>query len=89
VRSVRRHRFSPKTKRWEYCDLPEDDEGAERLLSGCAEAEEYLRVHREWRHGVGASVEEALMRVSQRARELAEGEIAAEGETEEEESGEA
>jgi hypothetical protein len=34
-------------------------------------------------------VEEALMRVSQRARELAEGEIAAEGETEEEESGEA
>jgi hypothetical protein len=47
---VRRHWFSPKTKRWEYCDLPEDDERAEQLLSECAEAEEYLRVYGEWRY---------------------------------------
>jgi len=69
---AKRHWLSPKTKRWEFCDLPEDDEGAERLLSGCAETGEYLRVYREWRQEVGVGVQEALMRVSNRTRDLAE-----------------
>jgi hypothetical protein len=79
---VRRHWFSPKTKRWEYCDLPEDDERAEQFLSECAEAEEHLRVYRERRHEVGTGVEEAPMSVSQRAGDLAEGETTAEAKEE-------
>jgi hypothetical protein len=57
--------------RWEYLErFPSTDEQAERLLSGAPEAEPYLKVYREWRCGVGVSVEHALLRASELAREM-------------------
>jgi len=69
--SVRpRHWYSPVSGRWEYIEeFPSTDEEAERLLSGAPGAEPYLKIYREWRSGVGVSVEHALLRASEAARE--------------------
>jgi hypothetical protein len=57
--------------RWGYIEeFPSTDEEAVRLLSGAPEAEPYLEVYREWRFEVGVSVEHALLRTSELAREL-------------------
>jgi hypothetical protein len=79
----RRHWYSPVSRRWEYIEkFPSTDEEAERLLSGTPEAEPYLEVYREWRFEVGASVEHALLRASELARQEADN-----GHGEEEETG--
>jgi hypothetical protein len=78
--SVRpRHWYSPVSRRWEYIEeFPSTDEEAERLLSGTPEAEPYLEVYREWRFEVGASVEHALLRASELARELEANDVSGE-----------
>jgi hypothetical protein len=66
-----RHWYSLVSGRWEYLEgFPSTDEEAERLLSSAPESETYLEAYREWRFGVGASVERALLRASELAREL-------------------
>jgi hypothetical protein len=68
---LRRHWYSPVNKRWEYIEeFPSTDEEALCLLSRAPEAESYLKVYREWRFGVGVSVEHALLRTSELARGL-------------------
>jgi len=59
------------SKRWEYIeDFPSTDEEAIELLGGASESKRYLKVYREWRFGLGAGVEQALLRASALARGL-------------------
>jgi hypothetical protein len=68
---LRRHWYSPVSGRWEYIEeFPSTDDEALRLLSGAPEPEPYLKVYREWRFGVGVSVEHTLLRKSELARGL-------------------
>lgn len=72
---MRRHWYDPVEKRWMFREVPTTDEAALSFLRGSPEAESYLRVYGEWR-GLGAGVEEALLRVSALAREKRGGEEA-------------
>jgi hypothetical protein len=71
-REVRRHCFNPVSRRWEFVELPTTDEEAIRFLGRAPESERCLKTYRDWRFGLGASVEQALLRTSALACELDE-----------------
>jgi hypothetical protein len=64
---MRRHWYDPTKGRWEFAELPTADEEARDFLRASPNAEAYLHVYDEWR-GLGAGVEQALLRVSALAR---------------------
>lgn len=59
--------YNPSLGRFEWREMPEDDEGALSLLGGSPQARPCAAVYREWR-GLGASVAASLIRAGEAAK---------------------
>lgn len=61
--------YNPALGKHEYRMTPADDREAGKLLRSLPESGSHLEVYDEWRHRLGASITQALIRVGEAARE--------------------
>jgi hypothetical protein len=66
--------YNPRLNTFEWCGIPENDEEALSLLEGSPYSATCTQTYREWRQ-LGASIEAALMRAGEAAKEQSEDEM--------------
>jgi hypothetical protein len=66
--------YNPRLNTFEWREVPESDEEALSLLEGSAYSATCTQTYREWRQ-LGASIEAALMRAGEAAKEQSEDEM--------------